>query len=81
MNGLDPPLPEGWKRVPTGSGKFFYLTRRPEVKIVTKSQLESYHLKRRYLEMEVADLDFGTKARTKSMQLLAGKEDLLVRLS
>ena len=80
MNGLDPPLPEGWKRVPTGSGKFFYLSE-SEVKIVTESQLESYHLKRRYLEMEVADLDFGTKARTKSMQLLAGKEDLLVRLS
>ena len=69
---MDPTLPDGWKRIPEGSGKFHYLTRRPQVKIVVKSQLESYHNKGRYLEMLVSDLDFGTKTRSKKYAVAGG---------
>ena len=69
---MDPPLPDGWERIPDGSGKFYYLTRRPQVKIVLKSQLQSYHDKGRYLEMLVSDLDFGTKTRTKRYAVAGG---------
>ena len=72
MEDLVPALPEGWKRIPDGSGKFFYLTRLPQVKIVLKSQLENYHQRGRYLEMRVADLDFGTKTRMKKYAVAGG---------
>ena len=65
MDNSISPLPEGWRRVPGGSDKFFYLTRHPQVKIVSKTQLVDYQKKSRYLEMNVVELDFGTKTRAK----------------
>ena len=47
------------------SGLAYYLTRHPEVKISRRSQLENFHKKVRYMEMNLEDLDFGTKRRLK----------------
>ena len=58
-------LPVGWKRVKGESGKVFYLTRHPQVKIVSKTQLEGLHQGGRFLEMKSEDLNFGTKKRAK----------------
>ena len=58
-------IPEGWKRVEDEAGHAHYLTRHPQVKISKRSQLENYHRKRRYLEMSLDDLDFGSKRRSK----------------
>ena len=69
MEDLTPPLPEGWRRIPDGTGKFYYLSRHPQVKIVLKSQLQNYHQNGRYLEMDVSDLDFGTRARIKKYKV------------
>ena len=70
MDNVDPPLPEGWSRIQDGSGKFFYLTRHPQVKIVLKSQLEDYHKRGRYREMSVTNLDFGRKSRAKKYEVV-----------
>ena len=53
-----------------GSGKFYYLTRPPHVKIVLKSQLEDYHKRGRYHEMLVSNLDFGRKTRVKKYEVV-----------
>ena len=63
--GDRPPLPEGWHRTSEDNGRFYYLTRHPQVKIARRSQLESYHLRGKYLEMRLADLNFGTVTRAK----------------
>ena len=73
MDNSIPPLSEGWRRVPAGSGKFFYLTRHPQVKIVLRSQLVDYQKKGRYLEMNVDELDFGTKTRAKRYAVAEGE--------
>ena len=62
---MDQKLPAGWKRVEDEAGLVYYLTRAPEVKITKRCQLETYHRKGRYLEMELSDLDFGKKRRMK----------------
>ena len=59
-------LPPGWRRVEDEkSGKVHYVTRHPEVKIRRTSDLKAYHLKGRYQEMELSNLDFGSKKRSK----------------
>ena len=67
-------LPTGWRRVREDSGRYHYLTRQPQVKIVKKSQLESFHLYGRYLEMSTASLDFGTKTRGKKFSVVKDLE-------
>ena len=62
---MDQKLPAGWKRVEDEAGLVYYVTRAPEVKITKRCQLETYHRKGRYLEMELSDLDFGKKRRMK----------------
>ena len=58
-----------------GSGKFYYLTRPPQVKIVLKSQLEDYHKRgRRYHEMLVSNLDFGRKTRVKKYEVVGASK-------
>ena len=58
-------LPIGWKRLEDDTGQVHYLTRHPVVKISKRYQLEDYHRKGRYKEMNVDDLDFGIKKRCK----------------
>ena len=58
-------LPSGWKRLEDDAGQVHYLTRHPVVKISKRYQLEDYHRKGRYKEMNVDDLDFGIKKRCK----------------
>ena len=62
-------LPKGWKRVHDGSGRYYYLTRQPQVKITKKFQLESYHKAGRYKEMRLDRLDFGIKQRRKNFSV------------
>ena len=66
----DESLPCGWRR--EESGKYHYLSRNPQVKIVKKCQLESFHRAGRYLEMSVSSLDFGTKTRTRKFSVVKG---------
>ena len=75
-------LPPGWKRVEDAtSGKIHYLTRHPEVKIERASQLEVYHKKGRYKEMDVMKLNFGSKKRAKSYSLIesSASEDIVCK--
>ena len=58
-------LPDGWKRIEDPSGPVYYLTRHPQVKITKRCQLEKYHGRGRYQEMNLVNLDFGTKRRAK----------------
>ena len=67
-------LPDGWKRLEDDTGSTFYLTRHPEVKISKRCQLESYQKKGRYLEMNLADLDFGTKRRSRKYSAVQVKK-------
>ena len=67
-------LPDGWKRLEDDSGSTFYLTRHPEVKISKRCQLESYQERGRYLEMNVEDLDFGTKRRSRKYSAVQVKK-------
>ena len=57
------------------NGLFYYLTRHPEVKITKRNQLEQYHRKGRYKEMEVAALDFGSKQRSKNYSAVQQNEE------
>ena len=64
-------LPPGWKRVEDAtSGKVHYLTRHPVVKIERAAQLEMYHKKGRYKEMDVIKLNFGSKKRSKKYSFI-----------
>ena len=72
---MDLRLPDGWERVQDSGGKFFYLTRPPRVKIVSRNQLEFYHQRGRYQEMKVDDLDFGGKMRRKKFSVVGPTEN------
>ena len=77
-------LPDGWKRLEDDTGSTFYLTRHPEVKISKRCQLESYQKKGRYLEMNLGDLDFGTKRRSRkysAVQVIRFVKGFLIKVT